>query len=302
MGKISDRLARLAAAEATFLGSEFLAPVVRGARVQVRIAGVLCQSAVEPRDFEGWGVFRPHSTAQAVLVRPATLRERHRYLELLPRLRLILVDRSDAGWLAAPANRADGRFQFAGLVPVELVDAGQEFETIQACFDGGRFWHAGAEPRAQPANAAYLRQALQTMLEPHRLDRPGLSAEERAAYERVYRDRFEASEQGRRAREEERLRQALAHAGAELKEYRERDDVMTVTYEVEGERHTSIVSRADLSVQVAGICLSGEDAAFDLQSLVGVLREADGVLRIGHENQGMPVDAYRRVHPPRQEP
>jgi hypothetical protein len=295
---LSDALNRLAAAEAQFLAGEFLAPVVRGGAVQVRIAGVICRLKVQPADFEGWGVFRPRSHTDAELVRPARLSERQRYLELFPLVRLILAGRQGETWGALPAHQADTRVRINGLLPVRLVEDAQLFEVIQSRFDGAHFWFAGPDPRWDPGTAAYLRQALDQMIPPDALSRPGLTAEERAAYAVNYQDRFQASEAGRRSREEGRLRQALAHAGAELKDFLERDDVYTVTYEVDGQRHVSAVSKHDLSVQVAGVCLSGEDENFDLQSLVGVIREAQGgFVRVGPDNEGMAEEQYWRVHP-----
>ena len=81
---------KLAAEEQRFLNCEFLAPVVSGGEVCLRIANVICTFRIEPRSFTGWGVFRPKSHSIAEHVRDATLTERSQYLELFPRLRLIL--------------------------------------------------------------------------------------------------------------------------------------------------------------------------------------------------------------------
>lgn len=297
-----DTLNRLAEEETRFLASEFLAPVIRGGQVTVRIAGVICARRVRPADFEGWGVFRPRSHAEAALVRPAKMAERQRYLELFPLVRLIVAGQFEGRWQALPAHRGNSRLQVRGLVPVRLVEEAQLFEVVEARFDGLQFWYAGPDSRWDPAAASYLRQELERLTPPEKLQRSGLTPDERSAYALNYWPRFEASEEAQRSREERRLRSALEHAGAELKDYVERPDVYTVTFEVDGQRHMSAIAKRDLSVQVAGICLSGEDRNFDLQSLVGVIREAQGggrFVRVGRENQGMAEDDYWRVHPQR---
>lgn len=295
---ISDALSRLAAAEDRFLHSEFLAPVPGGGRVQVRVAGVVCTLRILPADFTGWGVFRPTSHSEAHLVRSATLAERKRYLDLFPRVRLVLVGEHDGQWHAVPAQRGDSRLNITGAVPVRFVEESQAFEVIESRFDGSQFWYAGPDAGWDAAMASYLRTEFAKQTPPGQLHRPGLTAAERESYALA----FEATEAARRNREQDRIRGALAHAGAELTNFVERGDVYTVAYTVDGHRHVSAVAKADLTVQVAGICLSGEDSHFDLQSLVGVIREAQGghgFVRVGPENRGMAEDDYWRVHPPR---
>ncbi len=299
--RLRETLERLAAAEERAFATEFLAPILRGGVVQVRIAGVICRLKVQPDPFEGWGVFRPTSPATAELVRPAGLAERRKYLDLLPVLRVVVCLREHDQWFAIPANRADARFRVDGLVPVRLIEEAQLFDVLLTRFDGGQCWYDEIDPRRDPGTAAYLRESLGRMIEPEQLSRSGLTAEERAAYVLNYAPRLQAEEEARRDRIEERLRAALSHAGAAFRGYQDRGDVYRVTYEVDGRRHSSVVARQDLSVQVAGICLSGEDHDFDLQSLVGVLRQAQEggeAVRVGFENAGMPEEDDWDAHPP----
>jgi hypothetical protein len=267
--RIHDLLNRLAAEEERLLARDFLAPALRGGIVHVRIASIVCRFKIEG-GFEGWGVFRPTGTTAARLLRPATLAERRRYLQSLPLRRLILCHADRQSWLAWPAHQADHRFADTGLFPVRLMEEAQAFETIAARFDGVQCWFDSVDARADPSAAVYLREALRTMMPPEQVRRLGLTAEQRTAYAVAYGLRREAE----RDRTEDRLRAALAHAGGRLTGYLEREDGYRVEFEIDGRRHVSAVDKGDLTIQTAGICLSGQDRRFDLQSLVGVLREA----------------------------
>lgn len=275
--KIQGALDRLAAAENAFLAAEFLAPVIDGAGVTVRIAGVVCQMRVKPWDFRGFGVFQPKSHAQATLVRPATMSERRKYLALFPRVVLVIQARDEKSTRALPANIADARFASGDEIELRLVEECELFDTVAARFDGRQFWFDEIDPRTDPAIAPYLRRALAAMTEPKSLDRKGLTPGQRLAYLLNYRTRLESLMMDERTRSENRLRDALAHAGAELRDFVERNGAYRVTFDVDGTRHTSIVQKNDLTVETAGICLSGLDQNFDLESLVGVLRESGEV-------------------------
>ena len=228
--------------------------------------------------------------------------------------------------MGAAASFGDARLRIEGLAPIELAEEVQSFDVVACRYDGATFWFDELDVRRDAATAAYLRGALAERTEPGELDRRGLTAEERAAYELNYWELARPAAEneappgseltrggGRRKGDAvraaaqaadpifERLRENLSHAGARLIGYVERADSFRVTYRAGGQEFTSAVDKKDLSVQVAGICLSGEDRKFDLASLVGVLCEGDpegGVLRIGNDIGGMPEEHYWRVHPP----
>lgn len=287
---VHDLLNKFENQENEFLQKEFLAPALRGGSVGVRIAGATCEIKVQPADFHGWGVFQPQSHTLAKLVREATLSERRDYLKLFPQIRMHVCRRIGTVWFGSAASFGDSRIKLEGITPISFASEIQMFDCIRTRYDGNRFWFEEIDSRADPTMPVYLREAISERIEPEELQKSGLSAEQRAAYELNFWEltgreqpesnspvEHEATETGWRSDSEDpvrkRLRESLSHAGAELVDYLERDDSCRVSFSVGGQQFTSSVNTSDLSVQVAGICLSGQDQKFDLGSLVGVLRE-----------------------------
>jgi hypothetical protein len=278
---VNDLLDRMQSAEEAFLATEFLAPVLPGRRVRVRIAGIVCTLRVVGQAEPGWAILRPLAMDRAQVTGRPSLRQIREFLSLFPEVRLLLVARTRWGGLALAAHRGDRRFQIEGTVPVYLVTGTELFQSMVVRFDGSHFWFQEVDRRRNPGIAAYLRQALVAGTPPENLHKSKLTAEEREAYRLAY-----EAEAARRDPVEERLSGALAHAGAELASYVEREDSYTVRYTLDGQPHRSIVRKDDLTVLVAGICLEGQDRHFDLASLVGVLREGQRgrrIVRVSHD-------------------
>ncbi len=292
---VRELLRRMTQEEQSFLESTFVAPVLKGAGVQVRVAGIVWKFQVAPRDFEGWALLKPEDSHTARVVGAARLRQIREYLRLFPAVSLVLTEKRADGWWALAAEGSDTRFRLDGLVPVLLPGEVQVFDTVRARWDGSRFFVEGRNPRRSPSIAAYLRESLQEGRKPDDLRKASLTPQERLAYEW----QLLLREQEQRDSTEERLKAAVNHANGKFRGFVERKDVYAVTFTVDGETHTATVRKNDLSVMLAGICLSGEDEKFDLTSLVGVIREGQrGYLtRVGGDH-GLPEEVYREIHPP----
>lgn len=266
---------KLAAAEETFFESRFLSPVLQGKPIRVRIEGIVMELKVRPKNFEGWGVFGMYGKKAARFIEEPNMKQKAEYLNLYPRFSLIVCQRNDDGVRGILANRSDTRINVQGQIPVSLPFEVQLFDSIDVRFDGVNFWFENKSTHRSPRIGQSMREALIAETEPNEMNIEGSTFEERLAYAIG----FDGEIESKKDRKEERLKKALERGGAVLRGYIERGNTYTVEYEVDGRRLKSVVDSETLSVTSAGICLTDHrtnkkyDEEFDLQSLVGVIRE-----------------------------
>jgi hypothetical protein len=275
----------LVAREEALRGERFLAPCVGGGEVRVSLDGLVCAFRPRPRDFEGWGIFKPVDDATAEACEEATLPQVAGYLKLLKPLRVRLAEPlRRRTWLAYPANveGASGLSGAGGELCVHLVSEGARFEQVIAYTDGCNTFYGEPDRRADARIAERMRKLLRQGVEPQDIDLKGMTPEMRAVYASAteFAPEFGHVRRRRKAErakqlEEKRLRDALALNGGRLVGYEDDEENWRVVWQTRGgEEHVSTVARRDLTVVSAGICLSGYDSNFDLQSLVGVVEKA----------------------------
>jgi hypothetical protein len=277
MTNIRKLLEQVADAEANLQSTQFFAPCVQGGRVRTRLFGMVYTFAPQPQSFEGWGIFQPINERMATLVTEADLPQIDAYLQHLQVLRLRLAYRlRGQTWLAYPVNESDMRQRFKLVKPVlvHLVTEGVAFEQIMARWHGNSGWFEGIDRRAAPAITEHLQSALKRLISVEELQFKGITPEMRSLYELVT-QQIEGFAQPQQ--DERRLRQALQQGGGTLQQFQDRGDYWTVDWTTtDGIRHTSAIAKDDLTVVSSGICLSGRDRDFDLQSLVGVIERQEG--------------------------
>jgi hypothetical protein len=281
---MSDRLKTLlnsvAREEEAVRNREFLAPCVRGGRLRARVGELIYTLAPKPDDFEGWGIFLPTSLKEAELLEEAGLFRVSEYLQLLKAVRVRLAQQlRGQTWLAYPANESDFEQRFGEARPllVHLVSEGAPFEQILARTDGNALFFEDTDRRSDPVLARTLRDELGNNTRPEALRFGNLTPEMRVCFELA--TRTYTPPKRRRPQvaplpktDEQRLQGALQTGGGSLEGYTDRGEYWVVEWTSRsGERHTSAIGKSDLTVISSGICLSGRDRDFDLQSLVGVI-------------------------------
>lgn len=275
-------LAKLAAEEQRLLAEPVLAPVVAGGRVRVRVSGIVYEMAVEDPSFQGWAVLKMVATGRCRVVGTPTPAQISAYLKLLPRVRLVLLDRHNHVWWGIAAQRPDPKLSLERPAPIQFADRAASFETIYARFDGQTFWFDSVDRRRDPKVARSLRTALQEDAIPRELRVLGMVPQEKEAYRLLWllkhpelRDQRELwTERDLPESDSERLSKALDHAGAQLDGFwHQGEGNIVVRYVIGRTTHVAQVRSDDLTVLSAGICLAGDDQHFDLTSLVGVMQE-----------------------------
>jgi len=272
MTDIRQILSQLAAQEGQLLDTQFLAPCVRGGRVRTRIGGMTYLFQASPHNFEGWAIFKPVNEKIAAVIEEPILPQVAEYLQLLVPIRLQLACvLQGQTWLAYPVNESDAkqRTGVAKPVAVHLVTKGSQFEPIVARWDGNCLWFEEVDRRADPLLAEQLKAALKKLILPQEVRFKGMTPEMRTVYELVCRN---IKDFDPKVRVEQRLQRALKMGGGELRDFCDRQNYWLVEWTSgSGEHHSSAIAKNDLTVMSAGICLSGLDNDFDLQSLVGVV-------------------------------
>ncbi|BAZ38816.1 hypothetical protein NIES4101_47610 [Calothrix sp. NIES-4101] len=279
MTNIRKLLNELANQEKQLPQTQFVAPCVAGGKVRTRMSGMIYTFTPKPVNFEGWGIFQPVDIQTAAVVEEAILPQIGEYLQQFKPLKLRLAHvLQGQTWLAYPVNEADMRQRYGICKPVavHLVSDGNRFDVIIARTDGATWWFDECDRRSDPFVVEQLKANIKRAILPKQLHFPGITPEMRTVYHLVSQKAQEFDALHQQKRDENRLRNALKLGGGELQEFRARKDHWVIEWMTgNGEYHTSAISKDDLTVISAGICLSGEDYKFDLQSLVAVVEQRD---------------------------
>jgi len=264
---VLDLIEKFGEAEDNLSSREIISPVHGNRKIATRLAGIVYQLTI-PRVDNGWHKFTPIDYESARRIGEADPVEIDQYLRHLPRVRMVLVQRTGSDYLAIPLKQSK---VVEDLYPVLLVDnAPMDFDTVIARYDGVRLWYHDLDPRNDPQKGEYLRESFQNSVKATDVRFSGLTFEEKSAYAL----RAQIEEQAREKTNEERVKEAVEHGGGEMLRLIEREDHFSVTYTVDGRQYTTRVTKDDsMAVVCAGFCLSGEDEKFDLKSLIPVLKE-----------------------------
>jgi len=259
---IKELFSKVETAEQDFYKTEFVSPVIRGCKIRVRILGLVQEFKIMG-NFEGWAILKPCGESLACVVGSPNLLQIEEYLNQFPDVRVTLCERRKDGWYGFT-------HQGAGVdIRVLLADGVSLFDTVVVHYDPVNYWFAEMDRSINPSFAEYLRENLNKSILPAKLCIRCLITYQRKAYT------WQMFLRKRQVKEVtlETIRRAVEHGTGKFLSYIERQDSYVVTFSLDGEEFRATIMKKGFEVVSAGICLSGGDRKFDLQSLTGVIKE-----------------------------
>ncbi len=255
-------------------GRPFLSPLTMAGRARLRLHGIIYELRVANAT-PGWWICHMTDAMSATVDHAAPPWLREDYLALWPTRQYILVEplASDR-WVAMPCHPHNGKDGNGPLLPtiLHLVEGADVFDQVIGRVEGSTVWYDRLDVQADPPCAAELRAALAEGRPPRHRRRMHPSAL------LAYLARCSGPLNGQAGNQGDplmtiRLRTALEIGGARLIRYQRTARGLEVTWERDGAVATTLVTE-DLHVIAAGICLNGQDAQFDLTSVVGIIAES----------------------------
>jgi hypothetical protein len=268
---VLDLIDRLGKKESSLKERTLVSPIFNNTSVATAIEGLVHTFSI-PKQKGGWYQIRPIDSKKARVVGAATLSEVETYLKCLGKVRVVLVMKQHGVFMGIPDKANKYGLSVNDLLPVLLCDdAPLDFDRVIARFDGGNLWYECVDQGNDPSKGDYLRTSMAKVVLPGKVQFSGLTLEEKQAYAlRLTFDRKLIEVQKKST-----LQQDVEFAGGKFIRFEEKSDHFVVTYTVDGQQFTSRIAKdPDRMVLSAGLCLAGGDHAYDLKSLVTVIREA----------------------------
>ncbi len=260
-----------------------ISPVYYNDRIIIRIQGIIHYLNI-PKTEPGWYKFKALDNKRAEAIDLAEIDEIQSYLKYLPKIRMVLVHKKKDFYLGIPIKSNHLGLKVSELYPVLLFD--DMVTTFSKClcrFDGANIWFDSMDMSADPMITDYLNESLKEFRDPSKLKFSGLTLEEKIAFNIKYKIDLKIKEERERALEEKKktkIQRDIEFAGGKYLSSDEKSDHIYVTYEIDGEKFNTIVTK-DQSHHVitAGICLTDHetghvgDKDYDLKALISVIKE-----------------------------
>jgi hypothetical protein len=253
-----DILNKLISREKEAITQQILSPVIQGTKVCVKIASVIVHLNVFPNDFVGWGIFSTDkSLKEAKFVEEPNRRQQREYLELLPKALMVICEHNDERTVGSFLNN-DDRFPF-DAAPIFFPQNISLFDVVSVRYNGQYFIYERHYAGKYTEQTEAARDFLNKESKPDKINL-------HFGFARAYAYAYEVSVRQKKLTAEDKVKTAVARAGGNFRNMVDRGGIFTVSFEVDGQTFTPTVNANNLMLENAGICLSGGDRAFDLES------------------------------------